>query len=73
MEQKFLNKDFFYTDLPYHAGFYIEHREKNMHSHEFYEISYVYEGQGTHYHSTGNFAPIKEGNLFSLLREFPTV
>lgn len=63
MEQKFLNKDFFDTDLPYHAGFYIEHREKNMHSHEFYEISYVYEGQGTHYHSTGDFAPIKEGEF----------
>lgn len=34
-----------------------------MHSHEFWEISYVYEGRGTHHFADGSTAPIKEGEF----------
>lgn len=63
MEQTFLNKDYFDNNLPYHAGFYIEHRERNMHSHEFYEISYVYEGRGIHDIHNAATTAIQEGEF----------
>ena len=47
--QKFLNRDFLNQNEKVSVGFYMEHREINMHSHESWKISYVYEGKGTHY------------------------
>lgn len=63
MTQKFLVRDFFGKDEKVSAGFYMEHREVNMHSHEFWEISYVYEGRGTHYFEDGRTESIKEGEF----------
>ena len=47
--RKLLCKDFFAGDERIHAGFYLEQRKKSMHLHEFWELSYVFEGNGTHY------------------------
>lgn len=63
MKQILLNKDFFDEGEKIRADFYIEHRELNMHSHEFWEISYVYEGRGTHHLGDGSKIPIKEGEF----------
>lgn len=66
MTQKYLNRDFFYNNEKVCAGFYLEHREINMHSHEFWEISYVYEGRGTHHFENGKTESIKEGEFVFL-------
>lgn len=66
MAQKFLNRDFFCNNEQISAGFYMEHREINMHSHEFWEISYVYEGRGTHFYEDGKTEAIKEGEFVFL-------
>ena len=66
MTQKFLKRDFFCNNEKVSVGFYMEHREINMHSHEFWEISYVYEGRGTHYYEDGRIEPIKEGEFIFL-------
>jgi len=71
MEQKFLNRDFFNHDEKIKAGFYMEHRELHMHSHEFWEISHVYEGRGTHYFADGGTVPIKEGEFVLLSPDVP--
>ena len=63
MTQKFLNRDFFEQNEKVRVGFYMEHREINLHSHEFWEISYVYEGRGTHYFEDGRTEPIKESEF----------
>lgn len=63
MDKKFLIKDYFEDEKPYHLDFFIEHREKYMHSHEFWEISYIFEGRGTHYFEDGKSIPIKEGEF----------
>ncbi len=63
MEKKFFTCDFFENDKLYFCDFFIEHKEKNMHSHEFWEISYVYEGRGTHHFADGSEVPIKEGEF----------
>ena len=63
MAQTFLIRDFFRGNEKISAGFYMEHREINMHSHEFWEISYVYEGRGTHYFEDGRAEAIKEGEF----------
>ena len=49
MKNILLADNFFKDDLPVYAFFGVESREKNMHSHDFWELSYVYEGQGTHF------------------------
>ena len=46
MAQKYYCKDFFENNEGVFAGFYMEHRYVKMHSHEFWELSYVYEGSG---------------------------
>lgn len=66
MAQKFLKRDFFNNDEKISAGFYMEHKEINMHSHEFWEISYVYEGRGTHHYEDGRTEPIREGEFILL-------
>lgn len=63
MVQQFLVKDYFDKGKPVKVGYYIEHREINMHSHEFWELSYVYESRGTHYYSDERVSPIKEGEF----------
>lgn len=63
MTQKFYTKDFFDNDEQISAGFYVEHREITMHTHEFWEISYVYEGRGTHHFEDGSTSPIREGEF----------
>lgn len=63
MAQKFLVRDFFAENEEVSAGFYMEHRDINMHSHEFWEISYVYEGRGTHYFEDGRTEEIQENEL----------
>lgn len=71
MIRKFLNKDFFCNHEKISAGFYMEHREINMHCHEFWEISYVYEGRGTHYYGNGRTETIKEGEFVFLSPDVP--
>lgn len=62
MAQKYYCKDFFDNNEPVSIGFYMEQRETNMNSHEFWEISYVYEGRGTHHFEDGSDA-ISEGEF----------
>lgn len=63
MINTFLIKDYFENRKQYYADFFVEHREMNMHSHEFWEISYVYEGRGTHHFEDGRMEAIKEGEF----------
>ena len=63
MIQKLMIKDFFEDNDPVSVGFYIEHREMNMHSHEFWEISYVFEGRGEHHAEDGKTIPIRENEF----------
>lgn len=63
MAKKFFTCDFFEKDKLYFCNFFIEHREKNMHSHEFWEISYVYEGMGIHHFEDGSTVPVREGEF----------
>ncbi len=63
MVQKCLNRDFFGAGENICAGFYMEQREFHMHSHEFWEISYVFEGRGTHHFENGGTAPIGDGEF----------
>ena len=57
-----LADNFFENDSPIYAFFGVERRDKNMHSHNFWELSYVYEGRGTHY-MNGSAMPIKESEF----------
>ena len=59
MKNILLTDNFFENDLPIYAFFAAERRDKNMHSHDFWELSYVYEGRGTHY-TKGSVMPIRE-------------
>lgn len=44
METKYSNRDFFETNEEIRAYFCSVHEKKNMHSHAFWELAYVYEG-----------------------------
>lgn len=59
MKNILLADNFFENNSPIYAFFGVERRDKNMHSHDFWEWSYVYEGRGTHYMS-GSALTIKE-------------
>ena len=61
--QQFLISEYFEENEPVSIDFYIEHRELNMHSHEFWEISYVFEGKGVHHFENGKSQPIREGDF----------
>ena len=63
MAQKYYCKDFFENNEGVFAGFYMEHRYVKMHSHEFWELSYVYEGSGEHHFEDGTTEPINEGEF----------
>lgn len=61
MTTHFLNKDFFEENENLRAFFCVAHREKNLHSHEFWELAYIYEGRGKHH--TDNTESVKEGDF----------
>lgn len=63
MEQLYMCEDYFDNNEDMHIGFYVQQRKMHMHSHEFWEIAYVYEGEGRHYTSDGKAAPVKTGDL----------
>ncbi|MBR0365496.1 MAG: helix-turn-helix transcriptional regulator [Clostridia bacterium] len=63
MAQKYYCRDFFDNNESVSVGFYMENREIKMHSHEFWEISYVYEGRGTHHFEDGTTRPICDGEF----------
>lgn len=62
MNTKFLDKDFFDENENIRAFFCRAHSEKNMHSHEFWEIGYIYEGIGKHHTNEGS-KTIKAGEF----------
>lgn len=73
MDMNFLNKDFFDESENIRAFFCRAHSEKNMHSHEFWELGYIYEGIGTHHTDkrnksvkAGDFILIKPGARHSV-------
>jgi len=59
MKNVLLADNFFENNSPIYAFFGVERRDKNIHSHDFWEISYVYEGRGTHY-MEDSALPIRE-------------
>lgn len=63
MELRLFCKEYFDNSESIHVGFYGQHQKISMHSHEFWEFAYVYEGEGTHYTSDGNRQPIKTGDV----------
>jgi len=63
MTHMFYMRDFFQRNEKVSAGYHLEHREINMHTHEFWEISYVYEGLGTHHLEDGTSNKIKKGDF----------
>lgn len=63
MIRKFMNRDFFEHNEEIRACFDVKPREVSMHAHEFWEISYVYEGRGTHYLGDGRREPVREGEF----------
>lgn len=62
MNIRYPNSDFFGEGEEIRAFFCGAHREKNMHSHEFWELAYIYEGQGENHTNYGS-KPVKEGNF----------
>ncbi len=62
MSVHFLNKDFFQENESLRAFFCVAGKTKNIHSHEFWELAYVYEGRGKHH--TDTTESVKEGNFF---------
>lgn len=62
MNIKFSNDDFFDENENFRAFFTSAHREKTMHSHEFYEISYLYEGHGESHTEKGS-KPFRAGEF----------
>ena len=63
MPQLFKKNDFIGPDSGFSAGYYMEHRTNTMHSHEFWELSYVYEGSGIHKTVNGISTEITKGNF----------
>lgn len=60
MEKKHLVKDYFDENESIKAFFTIAQREKNMHSHTFWELVYIYEGCGINYTNDGE-KNVKDG------------
>lgn len=63
MVHNFYIRDFFHENEKISAGYYLEHRELNMHTHEFWELSYVYEGMGTHHFENRTTTKIQKGDF----------
>lgn len=66
MDNILLSQDIFKPNEQVCAFFCVEQREKNIHSHDFWEISYVYEGRGNHYTSDDNKTLLKENEFVFL-------
>ena len=62
MEREYTNQDFFSEEENLRGYFTVAQREIDMHSHSFWEISYVYEGCGLCYTENGAF-PVRGGSL----------
>lgn len=63
MAQTFYIRDFFIHNDRISAGYYMEHRKNTLHSHEFWEISYVTEGRGEHLIENQKSTAITEGDF----------
>lgn len=73
MDITYFNKDFFEENENIRAFFCRTHSEETMHSHEFWELGYVYEGIATHHTDkkdklvkAGDFILIKPGTRHSV-------
>ena len=62
---KYLAKDFITDEKPYRSFLSAESRDIHMHSHDFWEITYVYEGIGKH-HTPQGIKTLKEGDYIVL-------
>lgn len=62
MTKKFSDNDFFEEKEELRAFFCSANREKDFHSHEFWELTYIYEGRGRNYTDSGSEL-IKEGSF----------
>lgn len=65
MEKKYLTKDYFDENENLRAYFSVAQRNKDMHSHTFWEISYAYEGNGTCFMDKTEI-PVQNGIFFFL-------
>lgn len=63
MPQTLYIRDFFESDEKVSAGYFLEHRKNTLHTHEFWEISYVVEGCGKHYTQNDPPSKIAEGDF----------
>lgn len=72
MIRQYLSRDFFGRGEQIMADLYVEHREVSMHTHEFWELSYIYSGKGKH-HFCDKSIDIREGLLFLFQRVRPIV
>lgn len=63
MKQLFRQADFFENGGCISAGRYTEHKRENMHSHDFFELSYVYEGRGVHKTGSGQEQNVRENDF----------
>lgn len=63
MPQTLYIRDFFLPGENVSAGYFLEHRKNTLHSHEFWEISYVVEGCGRHCTQNDPPSKIAEGNF----------
>lgn len=69
MKQVFRQADFFENGGCIAAGKYTEHRRENIHSHEFFELSYIYDGRGIHINSNGERQYVKENDFIIISPE----
>lgn len=63
MKQVFKQADFFENGGCISAGRYTEHKRENMHSHDFFELSYVYEGRGIHKTGSNRQQNVRENDF----------
>lgn len=67
-------KDFFKKEMNIHTFFCFQDHKKNYHSHEFWELIFVYDGEGIHYTtntsdaiSAGDVLIVKPGTVHDLV------
>jgi len=58
-------KEFISENKAYHLFYCAESRSLHLHTHDFYEIAYVYEGMGKHY-ANGKIGMLTEGDFILL-------
>lgn len=69
-----LTKDFFKKEMDIHTFFCFQNHTKNLHSHEFWELVFIYDGEGIHYTantsdaiSAGDILIVKPGTAHDLV------